>query len=86
VTYTSGDAQILAALAATTGANFSLGFSGHSAPLSIVNGTIAPFTASVAGGFSTITAVPEPASLVMASIPALLGLGFVGFRRRSMAS
>ena len=85
VAFTSAIPEIQAALAASTGRNFGLGLSGLTSVLSIINGTVAPFNASISGTFST-TVVPEPSSIVMAGIPALLGLGFVGFRRRSMAS
>jgi hypothetical protein len=85
VTYTSGEPTILALLASTNANNFALALSGLTSALTVTNGTVAPFNASISGTFSS-TAIPEPTSLVMASIPALLGLGFVGFRRRSMAS
>jgi len=85
VTYSSGIAAIQAIINTSTNRNFALGLSGLTSPLSIVNGTIAPFNASISGTFSA-AAVPEPSSLIMAGIPALLGLGFVGFRRRSLCS
>jgi len=85
VTFSSQIPQIQAAIAASVGRNFGLGLSGLTSPFTITGTTIAAFAASIAGTFST-NAVPEPSSLVMAGIPALLGLGFVGFRRRSQAS
>jgi len=85
VTYSSGIAAIQAIINTSVTRNFALGLSGLTSPLAIVNGTVAPFAASISGTFSA-AAVPEPSSLIMAGIPALLGLGFVGFRRRSMAS
>jgi len=85
VTFSSAIPELQALIAASTGRNFGLGLSGLTSALAIINNTIAPFNASIGGTFST-SVVPEPSSLVMAGIPALLGLGFVGFRRRSLAS
>jgi len=86
VTFTSSDPFVAAALAAEAGRNFTIGFSGLTQPLAIVGTTVRGFGASAAGTFSTTPAVPEPSSLLMTGIPALVGLGFVGFRRRSLAS
>jgi hypothetical protein len=85
VTFTSAIPEIAAAIAATTNRNFAIGFSGLTPGLTITGGTVASFTASAAGTFST-AAIPEPSSIVMASMSVLAGLGYFGFRRRLMGA
>jgi len=88
VTYTAGPTQpqLAAAIAASTGRNFSLSFAGLQPGLSTTGSplTVNSFTSSLTGLFSTTVAVPEPGSVVMASISLLAGLGCFGFRRRFM--
>jgi hypothetical protein len=81
VTFTSDIPAITAAIAASPGRNFALSFSGLTSPLVLTGPlpTIDGFLASNTGTFSTI--IPEPSSIVMASISALAGLGCLGLRR-----
>jgi hypothetical protein len=83
VTFTSANPLLAAEIAASVGRDFALGFSGLSSPLALSGTTIDGFTASAAGTFSTF--IPEPSSVVMASLSALAGLGCFA-RRRFMAS
>lgn len=87
VTFSSGIAAIQAAINADAagGRNFALGLSGLTNPFTITGSTVAGFQASVAGTFST-NPIPEPSSLVMASMAVIAGLGGVGLRRRVLAS
>jgi hypothetical protein len=84
VAFTSSIPALQAEIAASIGRNFALGLSGLTSPLALAGSTVAPFTGSIAGTFSTF--VPEPSSYVMAGISALAGIGCLGFRRRSLAS
>ena len=80
VTYTSGIAGLLPP--GLTSFNFGLSFSGLVNPLALSGTTVGNNAASVSGTFSATTAViPEPASVVMASMSALVGLGCFGWRR-----
>jgi hypothetical protein len=81
VTFTSDIPAITAVIAASPGRNFALSFSGLTSPLVLTGPlpTIDGFLASNTGTFSTI--IPEPSSIVMASISALAGLGCLGLRR-----
>jgi hypothetical protein len=83
VTFTSANAGIIAILggASVTGGSFSISL--QSATNVTTTGspfTIAGFSAVPQGGF-IVSAVPEPASIAMASTAVLAGLGCFGFRR-----
>jgi hypothetical protein len=58
-------------------AGMSLSLADVTPNVSIINGTLAPFTGSIAGTFST-SYVPEPATIGLMT----LGLGLLGFARR----
>jgi hypothetical protein len=67
-----------------------LSFTNVVPPVTIVNGSISSFTASVAGNFSaniqvTPPAVPEPATLA-AGLIGFGCLGLAGLRRRRLAA
>jgi len=83
VTFTSASSAIIPILGGTsvTGGSFSISL--QSATNITTTGspfTIAGFSAVPQGGF-IVSAVPEPASIAMASTAVLAGLGCFGFRR-----
>lgn len=82
VTFSSDIPALQVLIAASTGRNLALSFSGLTNPLSLTPPppTVSGFNASNTGTFST-NAIPEPTSVVMASISALVGLGCYGLRR-----
>jgi hypothetical protein len=61
--------------------NFDFSLTGLNTGLQVTNGTIAPFISTNEGGAASTIAVPEPASVVMASTAVLAGLGCFGYRR-----
>jgi len=86
VTFTSDILAVQQAIAAGVGGrNFSLAFSGLTSSLTVTGGVVNPFFASNTGTFAT--AIPEPTSIVMASIATFAGLGCFGWRhfKRSQA-
>jgi hypothetical protein len=82
VTYTSGDSRVTPFLPGLS-RNFSLSFSNATPSLSISGGSVASFTGQQTGTFAVtpVPTVPEPASVVMASIAAIVGIGSFGWRR-----
>jgi hypothetical protein len=83
VTFTSAFAAVQALIAGNPPENFSLSFSNLSNALGTTGAgpTIASFTAQSSGTFATGT-IPEPSSIVMASMGLVVGLGTYGYRRR----
>jgi hypothetical protein len=82
VTFTSNDPRVTPLLPGLS-RNFSLAFSNATPALSISGGSIASFTGQQTGTFAVTPSptVPEPASVVMASIAAVAGIGSFGWRR-----
>jgi hypothetical protein len=84
VTYTSGDTRITGPPGPnfTTAPirSFSLGLTNVQPPSSLTGITFSNFTAQMSGP-SSANLVPEPASIVMASIAMVTGIGLYGFRR-----
>lgn len=78
VSYTSDIPQIQALIGNIN--NFTLGFSDLSSPLTLNGSVISGFSAANVGTFAS-SVIPEPSSVVMASISALAGLGGFGWRR-----
>jgi hypothetical protein len=79
VTFTSAIPQIQALIAAAPGRSLSLSFAGLLPSVGITGNQFSNFTTPNSGIFSTV--VPEPTSVVMASISVLAGLGCFGLRR-----
>jgi len=80
VTFTSTDATVIPFLNDPV-RQFTIGLTGLTSPLAITGGTIANFATSNESGNASTSAVPEPASVVMASTAVLAGLGCFGWRR-----
>jgi hypothetical protein len=81
VAFTSSFPVVQAFINASVERDMSLGFTGISPSLSITGGTIASFTTQNVGTFAAV--IPEPASVVSASMAVLAGLGCLGLRRKS---
>jgi hypothetical protein len=82
VVFTSTNATMAAAIAGAVGRNFSLSFSNLSPSIPTSGGLVSPTTFNNAGTFS-VTAIPEPASLISSSLALLAGLGCYRLRRKS---
>jgi hypothetical protein len=79
VTFTSAIPQIQSLIAASPARSLSLSFAGLLPSVGITNNQFSNFTTPNSGIFSTV--VPEPTSVVMASISVFTGLGYFGLRR-----
>jgi hypothetical protein len=84
VSYTSANPTVIAALggASVSGGSFAISITGITPALTTSGGVLSNFTSNQNSGVFNITsAVPEPASIVMARLSVFAGLGY-GFRRR----
>ena len=80
VTFTTQNPFVEAALGGTTGVGaFALSFAGITPPQGV---PFAGFTTQNSGVFSTVSIIPEPASIVMSlwAVPLWAVLGMLGYR------